>query len=124
MSEAITTNRGWGTGGGRAKGTPNKKTHALKEATKDFFRRIVDDEIEAKFWRHFITGFELITLPDGTAQVLQIPLDPVAWQAFKRAVEYKRGMPVQLVEHLNAGDKPFKIELIFKKPVEGASCQQ
>lgn len=121
MSEVVTTNRGWGTGGGRQKGTPNKKTAALKEATKDFFRRIVDDDVEAKFWRHFITGFELVPQNDGTMQLVPIPLDPVAWQAFKRAVEYKRGMPVQLVEHVNADESPFRIEISFRGAEQ---CQQ
>jgi len=84
-------------GSGRTKGTPNKKTTEEREQTQDFFRRIVDDEIEAKFWRYFITGYEMINLPNGSVQIVPIPLNPVSFSAFKRAVEYKRGLPVQPV---------------------------
>lgn len=95
----IVKGRGWGSGAGRQKGTPNKKTVEAKEQTKEFFARIVDDEIEAKFWRYFMTGYETHELPDGRMQIIPIPLDPIAFAAFKRAVEYKRGLPVQVIAH-------------------------
>lgn len=85
-------------GSGRKAGTPNKKTTEIKEATRDFFQRIMDDEIEAKFWRFFMMGYETSILPDGRMQIIPIPVDPVSFQAFKRAVEYKRGLPVQPVD--------------------------
>lgn len=85
-------------GSGRQKGTPNRKTTEIKEATRDFFHRILDDEIEAKFWRFFMTGYEMVPLPDGKLQLIPIPVDPVSFSAFKRAVEYKRGLPVQPVD--------------------------
>lgn len=83
--------------GGRKKGTPNKKTAAEREATADFFARIVDDEVEANFWRWFITGYQIL---DG--KVVAIPPNVVSFQAFKRAVEYKRGMPKEVIEHTGA----------------------
>lgn len=85
-------------GSGRKAGTPNKKTSEIKEATRDFFQRILDDEIEAKFWRYFMTGFETIPLADGRMEIVPVPVDAVSFQAFKRAVEYKRGLPVQPVD--------------------------
>lgn len=84
--------------GGRERGTPNRKSAEIKEATAEFFARIVDDETEAKFWRYFMTGYQVAAREDGTQEIIPIPLNPVAFQAFKRAVEYKRGMPVQPVE--------------------------
>jgi hypothetical protein len=102
--------------GGRQKGTPNKSTPEKKEQTRAFFRRILDDEIEAKFWRYFMTGYEVVTLPEGGQQIIPIPLDPVAWSCFRRAVEYKRGMPVQLIQHENSDELPFKIEVTFCQP--------
>ena len=66
--------------GGREKGTPNKNCAAKRESTQEFFRRILDEEAEQKLWQAFF---------DGVNQ------NPIAFQAFKRAVEYKRGMPVQ-----------------------------
>lgn len=95
---------------GRKAGTPNKKTSAIKEATRDFFQRIIDDEIEAKFWRYFMTGYETINLPDGRMQIVPVPVDAVSFQAFKRAVEYKRGLPVQPVDV--AGSLKLELEVI------------
>lgn len=90
--------------GGRQKGTPNKKTIAEREATQDFFARIIDDETEANFWRWFTTGFQIV---DG--KVIPIPPNPVAYQAFKRAVEYKRGMPIQPISGAGEGSSPLRV---------------
>ena len=84
--------------GGRSKGTPNKFSIILREETKSFFDKILDDETEARFWRYFMTGYVIDATPDGKTQILPIPLNPISWTAFKRAVEYKRGMPVQQAE--------------------------
>lgn len=97
--------------GGRKKGTPNKKTSAAREATTDFFARIIDDEVEAGFWRWFISGFQML---DG--QVIPIPPTPVAFQAFKRAVEYKRGMPKEVVEHTGANGGGIEHVIRFVSP--------
>lgn len=94
--------------GGRRKGTPNKNTAAQREATQDFFARIVDDEVEAKFWRWMMTGYQIL---DG--QVIAIPPNPVAFQAFKRAVEYKRGMPKEVIEHSGPGGTPITHTIRF-----------
>src|SRR5882724_3418298 len=84
--------------GGRAKGTPNRFGLALREETKSFFEKILDDETEARFWRYFMTGYVIDETPEGKMQIIPIPLNAISWTAFKRAVEYKRGMPVQQAE--------------------------
>ena len=97
--------------GGRQKGTPNKSTPGKKEQTVSFFQKILDDEIEAKFWRYFMTGYETVMSPSGEMQIIPIPLDQVAWQAFRRAVEYKRGMPVQSIVGADGGP----IQVVFMR---------
>lgn len=87
--------------GGRTAGTPNKTTTAVREETIKFFQRIIDDEVEAKFWRFFITGYQEHVKEDGTLQLIKYELDPISFSAFKRAVEYKRGLPVQPVERVD-----------------------
>lgn len=94
--------------GGRKKGTPNKKTAAERELTADFYARIVDDDTEANFLRWFMTGFQII---DG--QVVPIPPNPISYQAFKRAVEYKRGMPKEVIEHTGADGGPITHTIRF-----------
>jgi len=86
--------RGFKTGG-RAKGTQNKITVATKAETKSFFEKILDDEVEAKFWRYFMTGYLVDSV---TNACIPYPLNPISFAAFKRAVEYKRGMPMQPTE--------------------------
>lgn len=96
--------------GGRQKGTPNKSTPEKKEQVADFFHKILDDEVEAKFWRYFMTGYQVVNLPDSSVQIIPIPLNPVAFSAFKRAVEYKRGMPVQ--PFVGSADLHIKVEFL------------
>ncbi len=95
--------------GGRQRGTQNKNTPEKKEQVAEFFHRILDDEVEAKFWRYFMTGYQVATLPDGRSEIIPIPLNPVAFSAFRRAVEYKRGMPVQPISGPNGGPIPVQI---------------
>ena len=83
--------------GGRQKGTQNRTTPEKKEQVADFFHKLIDDETEAKFWRYFMTGYVVDIQEDGSQKIIPIPLDPITWGSFKRAVEYKRGMPVQPV---------------------------
>jgi len=83
--------------GGRKQGTPNKTTTQVKEQAQEFFHLLIDDETEAKFWRYFMSGYVVDIQEDGTQRIIPIPLDPIKWNSFKRAVEYKRGMPVQPV---------------------------
>ena len=47
---------------------------------------------------------------DGNpVKIIPIPLDPIMWQAFKRAVEYKRGMPIQPVAARVTSNVPVQI---------------
>lgn len=92
--------------GGRKKGTANRNTLATREQTKSFFERILDEETEAKFWRYFMSGY---VIDPATNQIIPIPLNVVSFQAFKRAVEYKRGMPVQPTEHSGADGEAIHI---------------
>lgn len=101
--------------GGRPPGAQNKIVEAIKKKSISFFERILDDETEAKFWRYFMTGYvvESITNSEGqitNCQIVPIPLNPVAWNAFKRAVEYKRGMPVQAI--IASGDLQIRVEYL------------
>lgn len=91
------THGGSRSGAGRKPGTPNKANMEMRLETKEFFSQLLDDETEARFWRYFMTGYVVDQLPDGTTQLVTIPLNPIALNAFKRAVEYKRGLPVQTV---------------------------
>lgn len=84
-------------GAGRKRGTQNKFTEAVKAKAASYFEKLLDDETEAKFWRYFMTGYVVEILADGTERIIPIPVNPVTWAAFKRAVEYKRGMPVQTI---------------------------
>lgn len=81
--------------GGRKAGTPNQSTLEKRSATQVFFSSIISDKEEEKLWEHFL-----------------YEADPnvVNWQAFKRAVEYKRGMPVQ--QHAGPDGGPIPVQLI------------
>lgn len=61
-------------------GTKHRVSKASKICTKDYFKRVIDDNEEGRLWKHFLAGNEE---------------NVIAWNAFKRAVEYKRGMPIQ-----------------------------
>lgn len=84
-------------GAGRPAGTQNKTAEAVKAKAVSYFAKLLDDETEAKFWRYFMSGYVVDVEADGTQRIIPIPINPVSWAAFKRAVEYKRGMPVQTV---------------------------
>lgn len=81
--------------GGRQKGTPNKITAIKRTHIQEYFQQIVSDKQESKLWDHFMNS------PDPNI---------VNWQAFKRAVEYKRGMPVQ--QHAGPDGGPIPVQLI------------
>lgn len=66
---------------------------AVREGTAEFFARILDDETEATLWRMFMTGNTEGVLGDADGMKL---LSPVCWAAFKRACEYKHGLPKQM----------------------------
>lgn len=99
---------------GRPAGIQNRIVEAVKKKSISFFERLLDDETEARFWRYFMTGYIVDTQTDETGaivntKIIPIPLDVVAWNAFKRAVEYKRGMPVQPF----VGSSEVKIQVEF-----------
>jgi hypothetical protein len=85
--------------GGRPVGSQNKIVAYVKGKSVGFFQRLLSDENEEKFWWYFMTGYVVDVLPDGTKNIIKIPIEATSWNAFKRAVEYKRGMPIQPVEH-------------------------
>lgn len=81
--------------GGRKPGTPNRNATEKRSAREDFFSRIVSDKEEMRLWNHFMTAAEP---------------NIVNWHAFKRAVEYKRGMPVQ--QHAGPEGGPIAVEFV------------
>lgn len=102
-------------GSGRPKGIQNQIVEAVKRKSISFFERLLDDETESKFWRYFMTGYIIDTQTDESGavintQIIPIPLDAIAWNAFKRAVEYKRGMPVQ--PFVGSADLHIKVEFL------------
>ena len=111
--------------GGRQKGTQNRNTPEKKEQVASFFHALIDDETEAKFWRYFMTGYVVETLEDGSQKIIPIPLDSTKWASFKRAVEYKRGMPVQPIAARIDGGEAFRIvvEHIGPRTENQASAQ-
>lgn len=85
-------------------GRPTKESQiqkALKEGNKHFFKRILDDESEAKLWKIFVTGKqeqlndlgEVVRDAEGRPFYMDAELNPVCWAAFKQMVAYKRGVP-------------------------------
>lgn len=77
---------------------------AIKEGTAEFFARILDDETEATLWKMFMTGNTEGVLGDADGMKL---LSPVCWAAFKRACEYKHGLPKQMEK--DATQKPIHV---------------
>ena len=90
-----------------------------KKESEDFFAELLDDESEARFWRYFMTGYVIDQLPNGAYRVIPIPLDSIMWAAFKRAVEYKRGMPVQPVAARFLGTVGVEISTNVNMPKDG-----
>ena len=63
-------------------GSKNFKSQAAKQNTKDFFVRMLSDSAEETLWKRFLESED----------------EDIAFRAFLRAVEYKRGKPVQPVD--------------------------
>lgn len=93
-------------GPGRPKGVLNISRNArareliTKYSTIEFFRHIMNDDMERRLWMAFISGKDENGEP--------IELNPISFKAFLRCVEYKRGMPVVTVEATD--DKTVKVE--------------
>ena len=69
----------------RPKGAKSFKSQRAKENTQDFFARMLTDAAESATWQRFLTSTN----------------EEVALRAFLRAVEYKRGKPIQPTEYPN-----------------------
>ena len=73
--------------GGRRKVTPNKETAVARALTDEFFARILDDATEEVAWRKFMGSYD----------------ENIAWKAFCKAVEYKRGQPISRTDVTSNG---------------------
>jgi hypothetical protein len=101
-------------GAGRPKGSKSKTGlvyHRMQKAIEmishggnvEFFRSILDDETEKKLWLMFFTGkvIEVTKNPisgEDDIVIKEIELNPISAKMFLRAVEYKRGQPIQPVD--------------------------
>ena len=81
--------------------------------------------VEKHLWMAFITGKvpkldpwgKNILDENGQPVMVDIELNPISWNAFKRAVEYKRGMPLVTVEdNTDKGSKVVEIITIGANP--------
>jgi len=82
-----------------------------KLGTVEYFKSILSDEVEKQLWMAFITGMapkmdgcKIVKDEQGNVVMENIELDPISWNAFRRAVEYKRGMPLVTVEDNTKGE--------------------
>ena len=91
-----------------------------KLATGAWFAKLIPNELEARYWLYFMSGYITEDLWDGRKQIIRIPLDPIMWAAFKRAVEYKRGMPIQPVAAKVEATVGFTIVNNVKRPAAKA----
>ena len=92
---------------------------AVKAKAISYFEALLDDETEGKFWRYFMSGY---VVDPETKCVIPLPLNMVCWQAFKRAVEYKRGCPVLTVQGNKDGDAiRIKFEAVGARPEDFAA---
>jgi hypothetical protein len=74
--------------------------------TQEFFAKLLGGGIEEAMWMAFMTGQRprideqgtLVRDSEGRVIMEDIELNPISWNAFKRAVEYKRGMPLGTIE--------------------------
>ena len=94
------------------RGQPGRRTNdfviqkALKEKSKEFFNRILNDRDEEKLWKMFITGKAeqldergfVVKDDQGCPFMVDIELNAISWNAFKQMVAYKHGMPSIRVE--------------------------
>jgi hypothetical protein len=95
-----------------------------KLSTVEYFKSILSDEVEKQLWMAFITGVapkmegnKIVKDVDGNVIMEEIELDPISWNAFRRAVEYKRGMPLVTVEDNTKGEsKVVEVIMIGSNP--------
>jgi len=77
----------------REAGHRNVKTKFAKDATKDYFVRMLTDAAESETWARFLASED----------------ENVALKAFLRAVEYKRGKPIQPTEVSGINGEPIQV---------------
>lgn len=87
--------------------------------TVDYFKGLINDQTEGTLWMMFITGKapqttedgKIVMSPEGRPVMQEVELNPISWAAFKRAVEYKRGQPVNIKVDGEGDGKPQPIEI-------------
>ena len=96
---------------------------AMMRATNaEFFSGLLDDNAEKRLWEMFISAkaFKLdasghvILGEDGFPILENVELNPIAWNAFKLAVAYKRGMPVIKTEDSKGKPKEFTLAVTYQ----------
>lgn len=96
-----------------------------KLSTVEYFKSILSDETERHLWMAFITGKvpqldgrgNPVLDENGLPIMLDVELNPISWNAFKRAVEYKRGMPLVTVEdNTEKGQRTVEVIMIGSNP--------
>jgi len=111
----------------RSVGRPSKDEivkSVLLDETVEYFKKILPDDMEAKFWSMFLAGRVPMMDKDGNhvRDNNGVPqfheLSGVSWNAFKQMVAYKRGMPAIKVEKT-----PGSGEIVVNFNVMGASPQ-
>jgi hypothetical protein len=104
-----------------------RKAHEAisKLNTQEFFAKLLGGGVEEAMWMGFMTGRTpkidecgyLVRDEKGQVIMEEIELNPISWQAFKRAVEYKRGMPLVTVEdNTEKGNKTVEVIMIGSNP--------
>lgn len=95
----------------KRKGRPARIQRILRgvttQSTAAFFQKLLTDETEHQLWMIFMTGKAPVldaqgkpTIgPDGKMVLEDVELNPISFNAFKLAVQYKRGMPVVKLEN-------------------------
>jgi hypothetical protein len=99
-----------------------RKAHEAisKLNTQEFFTNLLGGGVEEAMWLGFMTGRTpkmdeygiLVRDEKGIVIMEEVELNPVSWSAFKRAVEYKRGMPLVTVED-NTTKESKTVEIIM-----------
>lgn len=83
-----------GHNGGRPKGSKNKRT----ELAQDFLAKVLSDRVEKRSWQRFLNSGD----------------EKTAFEAFKLAVQYKRGCPPKSLE-VSGGGEPLQVELVIRQ---------
>jgi hypothetical protein len=104
-----------------------RKAHEAisKLNTQEFFAKLLGGGVEEAMWLGFMTGRTpkmdefgcLVRDEKGIVIMEEVELNPVSWNAFKRAVEYKRGMPLGTIpEESDKKQKVVEVIMIGSNP--------